>query len=110
MSLSDIDQPAADNQLAAAGHEEIHECLRLLRKHDELLEAFRPLLDRYSAVAGSPAARWAKRRNGTPIAFTAHVPACQGIAHDVTAHCARTGPHNWHPLVGCHVDPGECGG
>lgn len=47
----------------AALHDEIHEALRLLRKHDALLEQFRPLLDRYSTPAGAyMAARQARKR------------------------------------------------
>lgn len=39
-------------------HTVIREILRLVRKHDELLEEFRPLLDKYTS---NPAAKWRRR-------------------------------------------------
>lgn len=40
------------------------EILRLVRKHDALLEQFRPLIDRYQTPAGAYMAARQARRNG----------------------------------------------
>lgn len=64
-NIDDYPAPVTSDIFAVLGgiHEEVHECLRLLRKHDDLLEQFRPAIEagRRSPAAGLAAARRARK-------------------------------------------------
>lgn len=56
--------PIIDERYEQALHAELHECLRLMRKIDTELEAFRPLLRQFTSPVAIAGAVRRARKNG----------------------------------------------
>lgn len=85
------------------------------------LSAMQPLIQRYAAAAGSPAARWARGRGRQstvlPPSPAAEPHHCQGYAHTDAAPqpqanvtCERGYSHRWSGEIGCHDAEAGCYG
>ena len=79
------------------------------------LSAMQPLIQKYAATAGSPAARWARGRGRQVAEPVLAQHQCQDIAHmpgrgPAPDGCARDRSHRWNFELGCHDAGALCYG